>query len=755
MKIQDQKISIFESGVSSTQQQITVNDYFHGIISGHWQDEVLQYQTGKRAKPNIHSATVSGLFSGRKDADLLEHSGIVAIDIDDKDQNQPIATIREKLREIPEVFAIHSSLSGKGLAVYFRISKTKHAESYEAITEMLANDYGIVCDMHCTNVGRLRFVSYDPDCHLNYGATAWNTFKKKDARVSVCEAKYDSIIYSEGDITYILQQIRERQINIAPDYYSWLRIGFALASKLGDTGREAFRVISSYYSGKQKIDPDKQYARCLAHDQGSDRTGSSIRSFFYYAKLAGCNLISDRTKKITTIGKIRRKQEATSGSGVAVNGKQDARQYLIEFEGISGKDVDDVLDQIWKAPAKDLESEEGILYDIELFLKSNYKFRYNEITNIVEVDAEPMNDYMFNSIYLKCTKILEKANKDKIFDLIQSDFTPKYNPIMEWFDKNKHIRTTGNIARLAQCIESDLRLKDAAFVQDFLEKWLVSIIASAHGIYSILCLVLTGQVQGTGKTNFFRELLPEQLRWLFSINKLDGKEADIGQLMCSKWLILDDEFGGKSKQDEKRFKELISKDVFSIRKPYGRYFEDMRRLAVLCGTTNEEQVINDLTGNRRIIPIQVNYVDEAKFTEIDKTELFIELYWKFRESQRGWFLTKSDIERLNDVCFDANQVAPEMELPLKYFKRAKRDEAGAKFMSSSEARSIIEQRSGIRLSQQKLAIAMKNIGYIKDFKTIDLKGMNGFWLFDIGQQTDYKTDTHHEKHEETQEDLPF
>lgn len=716
-------ISIFDNAKTDKQSQLTINDYFAGIQSGRWQDEVLQYRAGKLQKVSLHSVTVSGFFVGRKDADLKEHSGILVVDIDDKDQSIQMSQIREQLCEIPELIAIHYSAGGKGLAVYFHIKKDKHFESFEAITKMLINDYGIIPDMHCGNIGRLRFVSFDPELHLNYGASVWNYFEAKENRVN--ETAYNFHIYSENDIEYILGQIRERSLNICPDYYSWLRVGFGLASRLGESGRGVFKVISSYYGSNQKIDVDKQYDRCLK----AGKEGVTIKSFFYYAKLAGCDLVSDRTRKIATVGKIRKKQEQTGGSGAPVNGKKDAIEYLEEYEGITGKDVDDILKQIWEIPAKELQVDEGLLVDIEVFLKSNYKFRYNEITNIVEVAGEPISDYAFNTIYLKAIRIVsDKVTKDKVFDLIHSDFTPRYNPIMEWFEKNKHVKTTGNIAKLAKCIDSELSLKDPDFIAVFLEKWLLSIIASAHGIYSILCLVLTGQVQGTGKTNFFRELLPDDLRWLFSINKLDGKEADVGQLMCSKLLILDDEFGGKSKQDEKRFKELISKDVFSIRKPYGRYFEDMKRLAVLCGTTNEENIINDLTGNRRIIPIQCNYINEKAYADIDKTEMFIELYWKFRENPKSWFLTKDDIERLNEVCYDAYQVAPEMELPLKYFSKSELNEVGSKFVSSSEIRSVIEMRSGIRLSQQKLSIALKNIGFQKSLKRVDGNLLRGFWV---------------------------
>lgn len=748
-----QKVSVFKDAYSTESENITISDYFKGIIEGKWQDEVLQYRAGKKEKKKITSVTASGFFSGRSDSDLIEHSGLLVIDIDDKDQELSIKSIRNSIKEIPEIFAIHASLGGKGLAIYFRIKKDKHFESFEAIVKILSNDYGIIPDMHCSNIGRLRFVSYDPECYINSGASVWNLFEKKEKRIN--EYEYDNFVFSDSDIDHIVKQIKERQIDIAPDYYSWIRIGFALASKFGESGRGYYRIISAYYSGKQKVDPDKQYDNCLKSDNRKSG-GISIKSLFYFAKQSGCNLVSERTQKIKTVARIRRKQEQNSSSGSIVNGKQDAIKYLDEFEGITGKDVDEILEQVWKIPAKELEQEEGLLYDIEIFLKSNYTFRLNEITNIVEVDGVAMNDYIFNTIYLRCCRIVsDKSNKDKIFDLIHSDFTPKYNPILEWFEKNKQSKSRGNITELAKCITSNLTDRDSEFIEYFIEKWLISIIASAHGIFSILCLVLTGQEHGTGKTNFFRELLPDELRWLFATNKLDGKEADVGQLMCSKLLILDDEFGGKSKQDEKRFKELIGKDRFSIRKPYGRYFEDMQRMAVLCGTTNEEHIINDLTGNRRIIPIQVNYINEKAYSNIDKTLLFVELYWKFRENQKGWFLTKEDIRRLNEVCYDSLQVAAESELPLKYFIPSNFTNPLAKFVSSSEIRSVVEQRSGIRLSQQKLSIALKNLGFENTRERIDGNQIRGFYVIEKVYITDILPENNKNNNKNTTDELPF
>lgn len=750
-KIETQLISLFASAKQNTQNQISITDYFKGIIIGRWQDDVLKYRAGKIDKTNIQAVTASGIFSGRLDKDLKEHSGILVIDIDDKDQEIPIPKIKEALSSEPEVLAIHSSLGGLGLAVYFRINKAKHNESFEAITKMLSNDYRIVPDMHCGNVGRLRFVSYDPDCHLNFGAEVWNRFEPKQKNKET-EQKYSNHIYSDSDLEYILKQIKERQLCITPDYYSWLRVGFGLSSKLGEGGREAFQVVSNYYDGKEKISADAQFDRCLKSDAAKSH-GSSIKSFFYYAKMAGCNITSERTSKIKTIAKIRKKQEGIS-SGNIVSGKSDARQYLTEIEGITGNDVEEILEQVWKAPESDLKEDTTELHDIEVFLKSNYKLRLNEITGVVEVNGEPLNDYIFNSIYLQvCRVISEKISSDKIKALIHSDFTPSYNPIFEWIEKNKHIRKPNNdiIKRLASCIDSDIKKTDPKFIEYFLEKWLISLIASAHGIYSILCLVLCGQEQGTGKTNFFQDLLPKKLSWLFARNKLDGKEADVAKLMCSKLILLDNEFGGKSKQDEKKFKDLSDAPKFSVRMPYQKYFEDIMRLAVLCGTSNDEHVINDLTGNRRIIPIQVNKIDEIAYYNIDKDELFIELYWRFKENPKGWFLNKEDIIRLNEGTENAMQVIAEYELPLKYFGKGSRTDSSSKFVSASEMRSQIEQRSGVRLSQQKLSISLKTIGYEFDRKLVSGQYLRGFWVNELFNSEA----TFEEKTESITKKLPF
>ena len=201
--------------------------------------------------------------------------------------------------------------------------------------------------------------------------------------------------------------------------------------------------------------------------------------------------------------------------------------------------------------------------------------------------------------------------------MIYSDFTEHYNPFLEYIEKHSHLNTTGNIDRLIDCITSDTPGYGL-----FIRKWLLCIPASIHGHPVRLVLALLGR-QYTGKTEWFRRLLPTSLSRYYGESKMDaGKDDEL--LMCNKLILMDDEMGGKSKVDEKRFKELTSKSIFSLRAPYGRYNEDHKRLALLCGTSNDPEVINDPTGNTRILPINIISMDHEAYNAIDKDELLME-----------------------------------------------------------------------------------------------------------------------------------
>jgi predicted P-loop ATPase len=273
----------------------------------------------------------------------------------------------------------------------------------------------------------------------------------------------------------------------------------------------------------------------------------------------------------------------------------------------------------------------------------------------------PVNKSKLNSIYLRARATFNSPNVtfDLIDRIIESDFTEEFNPITEYINKNRHRNKDGQLLTLIHTIHSDTINHHI-----FIRKWMLSLIAAYEGnpVRSVLSLV---GGQGTGKTEWFRRILPKDLQKYYAESKLDaGKDDDL--LMCQKLIVVDDEMGGKSKQDEKRFKELTSKQVFSLREAYGRGNQDYKRLAVLGGTSNDHNIINDPTGNTRILPVNVLSIDHNLFNSIDKDELFMECYRQYKAGE-DWYLSKSEFNDLSALTPEFEGIAFERELILSKF----------------------------------------------------------------------------------------
>jgi predicted P-loop ATPase len=349
----------------------------------------------------------------------------------------------------------------------------------------------------------------------------------------------------------------------------------------------------------------------------------------------------------------------------------------------------------------------NIVTDIKMFL-NRYKFRRNIISRNIECNGVSLDDKQLNSIFINCKFHVNKATKDLVTAIIFSDYVSDYNPlteIFEYYNKNKPKITTGYIEDIIGSIKTDTPNSET-----FIKKWLISIIASIHGKHSPLMLVLCGG-QNTGKTEWFRRILPDRLLKYYAESKLDlGKDDEI--LMTKKLIIMDDEMGGKSKTEEKKLKEMTSKQIFSIREPYGRVSCDLLRLAILCGTTNDEEVLSDPTGNRRILPVRVLGIIHKLYNSVNKDLLFYEMYLEYMAGY-SYELNTADIEMLKESNNDFKRSSPEEELVMRYFAHPEQcdEQTPISELTSSEIMTTIQSRSNIRMNQTKLGLVLKNLGF--------------------------------------------
>lgn len=707
--------NIFETknGVS-----LDIDDFLENIKNGYWQDIVLPIRAirdedaRREAKKLVPYVTLSGEFSERADDAIIRHSGFIGIDIDDTDPEETKSLINCD----PYVYGTFTSISGLGLCAVFIIDGKRHREAHAGIAEYLYNTYNLVIDPTSVNPSRARFVSFDPHLWINEKAKPFTQYPKK-----VKEVKQENIVFSHSDFNDLINQLQVRNINLVESYHDWIRIGFAFASKFGESGRDYFHAVSRQSGKYDSKTCDRQYNNCIKGSAGSNKR-AFIATFYYQCKQAGLTLYSDKTKLIA---------QAAQAGKLSKKPVEQVVNELAEIDNI--QDSEKLVEQIYNTGIY-FKTDDTLFGQLEQWLRHNYKLRRNIITRYIEHEGQILKQKDLNSIYIAANKVFTKAKYENIERLINSDFTPDYNPILEFIEANKSREPSGLIDALFDCIEND----DKIFTRYLGKKWLVSIMSAIHGVHSPLMLVLSGDIQGTGKTEFIRRLLPRELMPYYAESKLDaGKDDEI--LMTQKLLIMDDEMGGKSKKDERRLKELLSRQTFSLREPYGKNNVDLNRLAVLSGTTNDRHILNDPTGNRRILPIHVDTINQEKYNSINKIDLFIEAY-KLYVNGFDWQLSKEDIKRLRIHGGEFETYDAEYELILKYFEvpdEANKDHIRLQInMTATEIKVELERSSLQKLSLIKLGKELQRIGFKQVILKDDRKTKRVYSVLKVESVTD-------------------
>lgn len=694
--------------------EVFIDEVLLGIQSGRWQDLCLKIANepdkDKRTelKKSVPYFTASGTFEHRSNAAIKEHSGLIAIDFDEVDNVNLYAGL---LATDPYTFACFRSISHRGLCVLVKIDPEKHRESFEGLQNYYFNLLKLPIDPACKDLSRPRYVSYDPDLFQAPGSKLFKLYPKKETKKEYLQRAKTDYLHTQTKFDRVLSKIDR---DITGDYNQWVRIGFAIASSFGESGLNYFHHISSYSPVYDSAACEKQYKYCCRA-----KDGITIGTFYYYVKHTGIEITDDREEYVTKLAYYAKTGGRTIGSVPDV-----MKIAGVEPAPGDGEIIDAVFASKQFIPIKG-EGKDGDKLDldeVELWIKTNYRIKKNEVTRFYELDGKEVEQEQLNTIFISAKKTFDKLSREIFDTIIFSTFTESYNPIKEYITGLKW-DGLDRIRALAHSITSETGTLD--FRERMLTHWLIGIIESVFTEEpNILCLVLAGK-KNTGKTWFFKKLLPKELRPYFASSQMDkGKDDEI--LMCQKLIIFDDEYSGKSKQDSKKMKMLLSSDFFTLREPYGRKNITLRRIATMCGTCNEVDVLNDLTGNRRIIVFEVtgkfNY---SQYNEIDKEQLFAQLYKKFLNGDRCQ-LTDADISDLESNTGEKFKEASAEDEMIDYLFE-KPGHPMSDFMSCTQIKNYIESHTVQRLSLKKLGMELKRLGY-------QWLGRSGRWGYMIAKK---------------------
>lgn len=214
--------------------------------------------------------------------------------------------------------------------------------------------------------------------------------------------------------------------------------------------------------------------------------------------------------------------------------------------------------------------------------------------------------------------------------------------------------------RIAMLLPTYFGVADSVYAREVGRRWLISAVARAMkpGCKVDTMLIIEG-AQGKKKSSALAALAGSE--W-FADTKLDLSKVDAYQALRGKWVIEMAELDAMKNQELTRVKAFLTSSKDSYRPSYGKRVRDYPRQTVFAGSTNEEQYLQDLTGNRRFWPVKATAIDVDALAR-DRDQLWAEAYHQF-QCGFSWWLDSEDLVSAAEVEQGERMVDDDPRLPL-------------------------------------------------------------------------------------------
>lgn len=350
---------------------------------------------------------------------------------------------------------------------------------------------------------------------------------------------------------------------------------------------------------------------------------------------------------------------------------------------------------------------------VEKYITHNFDFRFNTVSlqyQIKKKGAKDWEDFNVNNIWRNLQKKHIDYSPGKITALLKSDFTPRVNPVQQYFKKlAPWDKKTDHIGELIKYIFIYPNDKDR-FERMFRKMFVRSIAAAFARNFNKHALILVGNGtynQNSGKTTFLRWLLPPDLQEYMTEDIKTDKDG-LMALAGNFWINLD-ELADFTKQSVDEIKSFMSRDRVKVRIPYDAHFSMVQRISNFVGSTNNGEFLKDPTGSVRWIcfklfgerPINWNYQKD-----IDINKVWAQAYALFQDGF-NYQLTREEIEENERANVQFYMRSTELELIQTFLQPSHENEPGAEFLNTTQ---IIEYLSSNISGESNLVLKQEIIG---------------------------------------------
>lgn len=189
-----------------------------------------------------------------------------------------------------------------------------------------------------------------------------------------------------------------------------------------------------------------------------------------------------------------------------------------------------------------------------------------------------------------------------------------FHPIKEYLE---NLPAWDGTKRVETLLVDYLGAEDTSYVRAVTRKTLVAAVARVYepGIKFDTVLVLSGP-QGVGKSMFFAKL--GGIWFSDSLTISDMRDKTGAEKLQGFWIMEIGEMNGIKKVEVETVKSFASRQDDKFRVAYGTVVESHPRQCVICGTSNSQHFLRDVTGNRRFWPVQVTGESDKHPWDMDK-----------------------------------------------------------------------------------------------------------------------------------------
>ena len=287
-----------------------------------------------------------------------------------------------------------------------------------------------------------------------------------------------------------------------------------------------------------------------------------------------------------------------------------------------------------------------MLQGLEKYLRTHYDFRFNVLTEQAEIarkgesDFRPVTQRLTNTLCLDARDHGTNCWDKDVTRLLNSERLADFHPFLAYMDGLPQWDGIDRVTPLA------LRVSPAEHWVSGFHKWLLGMAAQWSGrmgcCANVVAPLLVSPRQGMGKSTFCRLLMPESLTNYYTDSFDLNSPAGCEQKLSLFGLINLDEYDKLSPRKLPLLKNLMQMTALHYRKAHRVQYSHLPRIASFIGTSNRKDLLNDPTGSRRYLCVELEHKIDC--TPLEHKQLFAQLKAELDAGERYWFTPDEEKE---------------------------------------------------------------------------------------------------------------